>query len=230
MRTSEFQELSDPAWDGFVIVSAEVGAPAPNTRRIRRIPKDVFFQDITGPQGPAGSPGAPGAPGTNGTNGTNGTDGAFTGRVITGTADQIDVADGDGVSGNPTISLATNARNRQFGITVDGGGSVITTGLKGYIRVPYSMTITGWEVVASDGLAGAIRFDVWKNTYGNIPLSVADTITAFDKPLISATGYQGSGVAAGWDTAVAAGDYIGFNVDSVATLTRVHLSIFGVLI
>ena len=56
------------------------------------------------------------------------TGGGITAAVITGTASQIDVADGTGVSGNPTISLATDP-------VIPGTGGVVvpagTTGQRG---------------------------------------------------------------------------------------------------
>jgi len=46
--------------------------------------------------------------GVDGTDGTDGTDGAFAGRTIVGTTNQVVITNGDGVAGNPTISLPQN--------------------------------------------------------------------------------------------------------------------------
>lgn len=61
-----------------------------------------------GDKGDKGDTGATGATGATGPAGADGADGAFAGRTITGTTNQITVTNGDGVSGNPTLSLPQN--------------------------------------------------------------------------------------------------------------------------
>jgi hypothetical protein len=112
-------------------------------------------------------------------------------------------------------------------ITLDGNGAVITTGAQGYFRVPRACTITKWTLLSADGAAtaGSIVLDLWKDTYANYPPTVADTITAAAKPTLSAAAKNENSTLTGWTTAIAAGDTIGVNVDSVATLTRVVLQL-----
>ena len=108
-----------------------------------------------------------------------------------------------------------------IGITIDGGGSAITTGVKGFIQVPFDCTIVS-STLLSD-IDGDIVIDVWKDTYANYPPTVGDTITASAKPTLSA-GKKALDVSlTGWNTTIFAGDVLGFNVDSAATLTRVTL-------
>lgn len=126
---------------------------------------------------------------------------------------------GDG-SGLTNIPGSTGS----FGITIDGGGSAITTGVKGYITIPYAGTITGWDIFADT--SGSIVVDVWKDTYANFPPTVADTIAGTEKPtLSSATKNQDTNLTT-WTTSVTANDVIAFNVDSVSTVTRVNLIIY----
>jgi hypothetical protein len=124
------------------------------------------------------------------------------------------------INTNADVLLATT------GITIDGGGSVITTGIKGFIEIPYNATILGWTLLSTDAsvTGGAIVVDIWKDTYANYPPTVADTITAADKPTISATSTKGQGSSlTGWTTSITAGDILGFKVDSVTSLTKVTL-------
>lgn len=107
------------------------------------------------------------------------------------------------------------------GITIDGGGSAITTGVKGYIEVPYGCTINRATLLADQ--SGSIVIDVWKDTYANYPPTVADTITASAKPTLSSAAKSQDSTLTGWTTAITAGDVLGFNVDSATTVTRVHL-------
>lgn len=112
---------------------------------------------------------------------------------------------------------------------IDGGGSAITTGLKGGVEVPFACTITGWTIVAIDGLTGAIVVDIWKDSYGNFPPLVGDSIAGSEKPTITATGNKGQDLSLnsgnGWS--LAAGDILFFNVDSITTLQRVLVSLRG---
>lgn len=112
-----------------------------------------------------------------------------------------------------------------FGLTIDGGGSAITTGLKGYVSVPYDMTITGWDIFADQ--SGSIVVDVWKDTYANFPPIAGDSIAGTEKPTLSAAQKNQDASLSTWTTSVTAGDVIAFNVDSAATVTRVTVVIYG---
>ena len=102
-------------------------------------------------------------------------------------------------------------------------GSVLTTGIKGDLYIPFTGVIVGVTLLADQ--AGSVVLDIWKDTYANYPPTVADTITAAAKPtLSSAVKYQDT-VLTGWNTAVNAGDSFRFNFDSVATITRLQIGI-----
>lgn len=168
---------------------------SPGLFRLRRIPPR--FLGLPGPVGPAGAIGAVGPAGPVGPAGATGSSG----------------------------TLTANVKRAQFGITIDGGGVAITTGIKGYLRVPKSLTIAGWEITADQ--AGSIVVDVWKVTYANYPPTVANTIAASAKPTLSSALKNQNLTLTGWTTTVTAGDYIGFKVDSAATVQLVQVSIFG---
>lgn len=119
------------------------------------------------------------------------------------------------------------AIKRQITLVIDGGASVITTGIKGFISVPFAGTITKWRILSTDplSLAGNIVIDIWKDIYTAYPPTVADTITAAAKPTLSAVNKNESSTLTGWTVAVAAGDVLGFNVDSVGTVKKVSLTL-----
>ena len=119
-------------------------------------------------------------------------------------------------------ATGTLARYR-VGITVDGGGSTVTTGQKGYLSIPVTGTIVKVRLLADQ--SGSVVFDVWKDLVANYPPTVADTITAAAKPTLSGADNSEDTTLTGWTTAVVAGDVLGFNVDSVATVTRVTLEL-----
>lgn len=147
----------------------------------------------------------------------------FTGRTITGTSNHITVTNGDGVSGNPTLDLGSRITTDTIRLVVDGGGSAITTGVKGDIEIAYACTITAARVFADQ--TGSIVFDLWKDTYANFPPVVGDSITASAKPTISSATKSQDTTLTGWTTSVAAGDIIRFNVDSCTSITRATISL-----
>ena len=126
-------------------------------------------------------------------------------------------------SGGSAGGGSAAGQTASFGITIDGGGSVITTGVKGYVTVPYNCTITGWTVIAD--VSGSLVVDVWKDSYTNYPPTSADSIAGSQKPtLVNSVKNQNLSVTA-WSTTINAGDVIGFSVESATSVKRVHLSI-----
>jgi hypothetical protein len=106
---------------------------------------------------------------------------------------------------------------------IDGGGATITTGVKGYLEVPFACTVTAARLFADQ--SGSIVVNVWKDTYANFPPLVADKITASAPPTISSATKSQDTTLTGWTTAIAAGDILAFNVDSVTTIQRVTISL-----
>lgn len=127
-------------------------------------------------------------------------------------------ADGDSVRHNGT-NFVNNPDYSTVNYVIDGGGSAITTGIKGDLVVDFDATIVGVTMVADQ--SGSIVVDLWKDTYANFPPVVGDTITAAAKPTISAATKSQDTTLTGWTTTVTAGDIIRFNVDSVTSIQRV---------
>jgi hypothetical protein len=117
----------------------------------------------------------------------------------------------------------TGGQGASVEVIFDGQGSPPSTGLKGFIDIPFACTITKWRLMAD--VSGSIQVDIWKDIYANFPPTLADTITAAAKPTLTAQQKNESSTLTGWTTAVAAGDVLAFNIDSVATVTRVTLSL-----
>lgn len=125
--------------------------------------------------------------------------------------------------GGDEMCFGADDKKSVIAFAIDGGGSAITTGAKGWTpRISYSGTITSVEVTADQ--SGSIVIDVWKDTYTNFPPTVADTITAAAKPTLSAAQKSQDSTLTGWTTTFSAGDYLRFNVDSAATVTYVVVS------
>ena len=114
-------------------------------------------------------------------------------------------------------------------VVFDGGGTTIPTGIYSDLVIPRVIEWTGWELLADQ--SGAVKIDVWKDTYANFPPTDADSIAGSDEPEIvaSATKAQNLDIATGgqWPLATVAKDVLRFNVDSVATIERATLVLYG---
>lgn len=115
----------------------------------------------------------------------------------------------------------STAVRRQITLIIDGGTSVITTGYKTSVSIPITGVLKKWRILAD--VSGSIVIDVWKDVYASYPPTVADTITAAAKPTLSGALSAESSTLTGWTTTFSAGDVLGFNVDSVATVKKVSL-------
>lgn len=127
-----------------------------------------------------------------------------------------------------TIPVSNNNASvitRVIGITVDGNGGVISTGVKGYIKIPFACTINSWSIVSN--ASGSVVVDVWKAA--NAIPTVANTITAAAKPSLTSQQINSSSTLTGWATAVSANDVIGFNIDSATTVSRITIEIIVTL-
>jgi hypothetical protein len=110
---------------------------------------------------------------------------------------------------------------------IDGGSAVISTGVKGYVEVPFACTLTAARLFADQ--SGSIVVNIYKCTYsqfqpGTHPV-VGDKITSSTPPTISTTYKSEDTTLSSWTTSVSAGDVLGFNVDSATTIQKVTVSL-----
>ncbi len=104
---------------------------------------------------------------------------------------------------------------------IDGGGSAITTGIKGYLEIPFKCEIQRVTLLADQ--SGSIVIDIWKDTYASFPPDDGDSITASAPPTISGALKAQDATLTAWTKTINAGDILAFNVDSVATIERLTL-------
>jgi Repeat of unknown function (DUF5907) len=135
--------------------------------------------------------------------------------------EEIPVSSGLEFTGGPGLRVTAAVRTRQIGITVDGGGALLTTGSKGFKSFPVAGTITGWRLLAN--AAGNIQFDVLKSDYATFPTTAS--IVAAAPPALAGV-QKNENTVGTWTTAVAAGDVFEFQITGTPlTITRVTLEL-----
>lgn len=106
---------------------------------------------------------------------------------------------------------------------IDGGGSAITTGEKGHLRIPFKCEIQRATLLADR--SGSIVVNIWKDTYANFPPTVADKITSSAPPTISGAVKSEDATLTNWTKTIDTDDILAFNVDSAATIERIVLAL-----
>jgi hypothetical protein len=149
------------------------------------------------------------------------------GDLIIGTAADTAGRLAVGTAGYAVVSRSSRpayeAQYAPYILVIDGGGSAITTGVKLDVEVPYAMQLVSWTLLADQ--AGAIKIDVWRDTYANYPPTDADSLTNAHEPEIAASGAkaQDTDLSDWTDTTLDAGDTLRLNVDSCTTIQRASL-------
>lgn len=128
---------------------------------------------------------------------------------------------------NETKDVKFTAGLRSFGLTIDGAGSTITTGIKGFIRIPVNGQIVKVTILSTDPsiTSGSIVIDIWKDLYANYNPTSADTITSLTPPTITSDIKSEDAQLVGWNKTIEAGDVFGFSVVTVSSFKRITLII-----
>jgi hypothetical protein len=138
------------------------------------------------------------------------------GRVLT-----ADPSAGSGLSWQIPATLPGLTRIITF--SIDGGGTVPTTGVKADVTVPYGGTITNWTLLADQ--VGSVVIDIWKDSYANYPPIVGDTITGTTKPTLSSAQKASNAPSGDWNATIVAGDTLRFTIVSISSVTRLNLTL-----
>lgn len=183
---------------------------------------------VTGPTGPSGTgatgPTGPTGTGTQGPSGPSGNAGPTgpTGNSVTGPTGPS----GSSVTGStgPTGSTgATGGGVHGISLLIGDGSSVIATGVKGSVEIPFACTIIAARVLSVDNTSGSISIQLWKDSYANFPPTSADLIDTFS--ITSGVKSEETGLS----LSVAAGSIVLFNVNSVTSMKQIMLSLWVVV-
>ena len=116
------------------------------------------------------------------------------------------------------ITLASNLKIGSCGVTFDGQGGTISNGKTAYVQVPYAGDITAWFIVAN--AIGNCSITVTKSTFGAFP-----PVTTIISPNPALSGTRTAQSPSPFSVAVTAGDYIGFTISGVLTVSWVNLTL-----
>jgi hypothetical protein len=139
--------------------------------------------------------------------------------AVTATATELNYTDGvtsaiqtqlDGKSSTAHTHTNTSAVN----FVIDGGGSAITTGVKGWVRIPWAWTNIAKATITSDQTCEAV-VDVWKSTFAGFPPVDGGSITSATPPTLTGPDNEAEDTTlSSWTKTGSAGDFLSVNVDS----------------
>lgn len=117
-----------------------------------------------------------------------------------------------------TVALASV---RSITITIDGGASTPSTGVRARWIAPINCTITGWVLLAD--APGDAVIDILRSSYAAFPATVS--IAGTDLPTLStAQKAENLGPLTNWGSiTILAGDVLEFNLVSVTTCKLLSL-------
>lgn len=134
-----------------------------------------------------------------------------------------DASDSDNLK---KVKVETLRNYERVGITVDGGGSVVTTGTKGFTQLKFptaTATLIGVTLLAD--ASGSVEFDILKSSFAGFPTT--SSIVGANAPELSSAQKAEITIDGGWTTSFSSGDVLEFEiVGTPATITRVHLIMY----
>jgi hypothetical protein len=125
------------------------------------------------------------------------------------------------LKGNGTWASVGTSLTGSIEYIIDGGGSVITTGSKGYIEIPFACTLT--SAIALANTSCSVSIDIKKCAYTSFPTFASIVSSA---PLAMATTQNTLDTTlTGWTTAITAGDLMEFLVSGCTGASRLTVSL-----
>ncbi len=108
---------------------------------------------------------------------------------------------------------------RGISICIDGGGAVLTTGIKTGFEIPFDCKIVSGRIGSIDSIQGSIQICLWRRSFANYPPGSSNNIKTFI--MNSAISDEETGL----DLSINKGDWLFVVVDSVSNLKLVTLSL-----
>lgn len=146
--------------------------------------------------------------------------------VTAAKGDHVLVGDASDSDNLKKVKVETLRNYEKTGITVDGGGAVVTTGTKGFTQLKFptaTATLIGVTLLAD--ASGSVEFDILKSSFAGFPTT--SSIVGANAPELSSAQKAEITIDGGWTTSFSSGDVLEFEiVGTPATITRVHLIMY----
>lgn len=104
----------------------------------------------------------------------------------------------------------------EIAFVIDGGGSTISTGVKGDLEIPFNCSVNRATLLAN--ATGIAQVSIWSNSYANFPPTIANNISLPKMSLSDGMKFQDSSLAS-WNVSIPAGNILRFNVESLASIS-----------
>ena len=131
------------------------------------------------------------------------------------------------ISSNKISSSSYKGLIEKAGITIDGGGGVIPSGIKGDSYIPYDCKLS--KIVLTATPSGSIYIDIWKDTIDNFPPTVVDSITGEKCAFVSSNATIGiissNNDLTNWTTSISDGDILRYYVSACTTVQRCTMTL-----
>ena len=121
---------------------------------------------------------------------------------------------------NPSWATPLSGTTSALEFLIDGGGSVVTTGKKPAIEVPFACTIVACRVHAPNE-SGSFSATIKKGAYNSSKTSIVASAPA----ALSSSQWSQDTTLTGWTTSISAGDWLEPTVDSATTVTMVTVAL-----
>lgn len=131
------------------------------------------------------------------------------------------VLDSTGQIDSSMLVEASVTQTRSMGIVFNGQGQVLQTGGLFAVQVPLTGTLSDWTITADQ--TGSLEIDLWKDTLGNFPPTIADTIVGGNYPALVSAQTNTDSTLTGWTTSVTKGQWIFFSLRSATSITYATL-------
>jgi hypothetical protein len=154
--------------------------------------------------------------------------------TVSGLVD-ADVSAAAAIADSKLASITTASKVNASSITglvgninfiIDGGGSPITTGIKGDLELPFACKLSGITMLANASCVATV--DIFRDTYANYPPTAVDSIinaSLASLPTVTGIKYQDTSLTGWANVSLVAGDVLRYTVIANDNATSLNVAL-----